>query len=91
MSSATIEAVNRLSPARISPPYIGTALPVAKYTMPRSASTVPANHTPAPPCIQMSLGRGRDCSRSGLAKAGHYILSNQKSEICNLRIICGMS
>ena len=53
ISSATTEAVNRLSPARTSPPNIGTGFPVEKYTIPRSGSTVPTSQTPPPPSSQV--------------------------------------
>src|SRR5262245_7935116 len=53
------DAVYRLSPFRISPPYNGTAFPVWKYARPRSGSTTPTSQTPAPPLDQLSFSFGQ--------------------------------
>src|SRR5216684_2276404 len=47
-STATIDAENRLSPARFSPRMSGAAFPTLRYTSPKSASMAGGFHT-APP------------------------------------------
>ena len=56
---ATMEAVNRLSPARTEPLKSGPGFPVEKYRSPSSGSTAGVCQTEPPPCVHTSLSWGQ--------------------------------